>query len=702
MLFRAPERVAYENRLAIAHRERRAAIARKDHLMAMAYDAALVSPKTPQILAEREAHFRSLIEAELAKLGPLSPDTAEARFATLLALRKLATQNSFGKVETEVIAPALVETGAVLAASIDQLLASGQEAYASAIAQALIDAGVASTETTAKLDVAKAKAAAVHIELATQAGDAHPGARVLHARIAKMYGGNPGALDQSTPALIAETTLNWTVAVPGSCGERVEYGTEAISAYQNALAGGYTPSPGGVPAEVSVAFAECPLTVSEWTTENVERHKQEKREYKVRVPVYAESCGTVMEKQSTSDVDVTVYAARSSCSTVDTGRFNWETREEMVDVPVVAQIKHRVHAAKLTGSYKVTIAGVTRDTPFAFDAKSDDDIEYKGEIESRSQTGNSAGQARLRVRDALSTAIAKTVFEMTAAHATPYIARGDAAAAAGQTFEAEQAYYVATRLQHPYVPKSFQTYLDQHYRIRPTMLVAALSGAQMKFSDLLVTRSLELPNVNVPNVMTELDKLDNNHDFRSTFYLSFGAGYTSTTTTGSSARTGGVLGDFSLTYARRALGHLRFLGGYVSSHGLLELDFAGGYGLALKGFRLHAYSGLGMSTSTGNQERIGPTPGNFIVPVALVWQYALRAAYAFPGILKAEVVYSKHYRTSTALAEEKRLDARLYLSTLALGLRYAEYFGDATGFFTPFTPEGRVAQSYWFFVGGGF
>ena len=108
------------------------------------------------------------------------------------------------------------------------------------------------------------------------------------------------------------------------------------------------------------------------------------------------------------------------------------------------------------------------------------------------------------------------------------------------------------------------------------------------------------------------------------------------------------------------------------------------------------------STSFGNQDRVGPTPGNFIVPVALVWQYGVRASYAFEGLLKFDVMYSKHFRTSTALAAEKRLDAGITVGMASVWMRYAEYLNDVDGFFAPFDAETRSAKSLWLLGGLGF
>jgi hypothetical protein len=689
-LFVNPKTIAHERSVERAESSRRAAISRGDFADAMGYDVALGKYN------ERTAHFHMMIEAELAKIGPLSAATAEARFAMLLALQKVAT----GDLEAsgrERIQPLMVETTAFLAARIDELVAANQLAYAIALAQALIDHAAGDATMIAKRDAAKQKAAAVHIELAAQAGETHPGARLLHAKIALMYGGAPGELSTAPASVVAESERTWTVSSPSTCGASpLSNLNDPDVPFEKYMRDSLTSVSGGMAAQIEVSISACRQRVKEWDEENTVGYKREKRQVKERVPVTNYQCGNWSTSVDKGASTITTTRTRS-CGDVPTGDYQWLVTDVEVDVPVKEKIHHRIDWATLTGSFKITMGGVTREEKFDFGENSDDDVSYPA----RSGTGHGLGlkQAQQRVRDQLHSKITGAIFAAAGTQAQAYVQKGNAAAAAGQTFEAEHAYYISTRLQRPFVDPSVQKYLDERYRIRGTMLTSALEGRTLSFRDLLPLPEITLRSHDLPHEGYDAVIADN--VFRSSFSLHVGGGYASTETTGGGKR-GGGLADFAFTFAKKPLGHFRFLGGYVAGHGLVELGAAGGYGLALGGFRLHALSGLGMSTSFGNQERLGPTPDNFIVPVALVWQYGLRASYAFPGLLKGEVTYSKHFRTSTALAAEKRFDASISVGLASFWIRYTEYLNDVDSFFGSFDASTRSAKSLWLLGGLGF
>lgn len=696
------------------------AIGSKDWSLALAYDDAMLAAKTDEanratMRADRKEHFRLVCNAAIDKLGPATTDNVEAIIGTLLALRSFATrvegerQGDLEPIADERMAATLAAMATPMWARVDAIAAGGDVPRAISLAHMIPSADPA---RIAKLGETLAS---THLALAKQATDDLVGARILHARLAAFFGAEIGDLADVPQFLHAEIGRNWVIAADSDCGTHAGSIDAAKERLDVALGRAYPPGP-GVSSVLRVTFSECPVTVREWKTSE-EKGYLAKEKVSVRVEVPTEyGCGnwssTSDKGASSTTITSTRYCGYASTET------RWEEREVEVERFTKTTIAHRIHRFATKGTISVELYGMTREVPFAFEAESNDDIATGSDCSKKADCpanmrvqgtphhGWSEWQARLRVHDQLMLEIRTAVSALVTTKVQSYWGRAQAAIDANRPLEADHAFALAHQIIGGSVDSKFEAWMQRQYRLSGVLLLAALGTIARPPFRPEGTYELELPAIALrdEHVFWREGYINREvNTFRRSFWFTFGVGPMFVDTTGGTSSQMGVIASMHVTgLIKKGLVAFRFAGGYGASHGQIELELHGGFGVRAGDFALHAVTGLGMSTSSGNQERVGPTPNNFIVPVAAVWLYGARVSYALPAGYKLEAMYSKLFRGSTELAAEKRLEARLIVKGFALITRYAEYLPDVDSFFGTFDADTRSAKALWILGGGGF
>lgn len=704
---------------------RDAAIARKDFAVALQFDDAFSQHEyTPKLAAERVEHFAALVDAELAKIGPLTEDNAEVMIAILGSLRREAERTEdfpswvaegrrkdLAEVVANQIVPRMAEAATIVWAKIDAISVRGEHPLALGLAQALISELPEDDASVARLAQLKERAAQAHVALARAAPETAPGARVLHARIAKMFGIDLGPLVLPGEALLAETRQDWTISSPGSCGD-VATAIDSPSQSLAQVLQPYFPSGNGPPAVLSVTFDSCPIDLRE--SETFEEQAFESTEIiQERVPVMGDStCGNWSTTSDKGASSTTVTSTRH-CGSAPTGEFTYVDREVPVVRTARTTTKHRVHTMKVTGTLRVEVYGTTREEPFSYEAESDDDVSMSSDCSQIKDCpdglktwldpghGWSEGQARLRIHDQLMRQIQGIVGPIVFEQGSAYLTAAREAIAAGDAMAAEHAFFIARELRQP--TEDLFTWMATTYRLPAPLLAAALNEEPMPTLEVARVEGLTLTTILPRDFAREIRDLEEDRRTRGLLWISFTGGpMFASTTGGTGSQKGGIASFQAGAVFGRPLVLFGFTGGYGAGHGLIELDLKGGVGFRAGGLALHAVSGLGMNTSTGNQERIGPTPNDFIVPVAAYWLYGARLSYTFEFDGKLEAMYSKTFRTSAELASEKRLDLRMILFNAGLTMRYSEYLPDVDSFLGTFDESTRSAKTLWVLGGFGF
>ncbi len=280
-----------------ASSERVDAVKDKDFALALAYDDALLAfggTDNDGLRQERKLHFAQWLDSELAKLGPLTDGNAEAIFGTLVAFHREARRGAnadttqaqrlsdLALVDAEQIMPQLSIVAARVWSKVDKAAQDGELSRAIALAQGIVDELGPDNNFAPRLGQLKAKIAGIHLALAQQAGERLPGARVLHALLAAIYGAKPGELAEPGAALLAETGQNWLIVSPGSCGDSVNRPVSSNDSMQNnqhyyhqaamvslatrLASQGFAAGP-GQPLRLTVTFDSCPVTKRDWQSE---------------------------------------------------------------------------------------------------------------------------------------------------------------------------------------------------------------------------------------------------------------------------------------------------------------------------------------------------------------------------------------------------------------------------------------------------
>jgi hypothetical protein len=776
--------VARADAEAKASKARREAVERKDFATAIAYDDAFLmraGADDERIRTTRKNHFVQLIHEELDKLGPLGDNNAEAVVATLITLRRqsrsdlvvpplerdfsgqpfaaeimaaMTTANKkyavestvvrkadFAIVDADVIAPKLQAAADPLWRVIDAKAAKGELARAIDLGQNLVDELPPGNAYVTRLAQLKARAAAVHIAVAQQAGDNQPGARVMHARIAANYGGQVGTLADPGAALLAEIKQNWTIVSPpvsGSCGDSTGMSRdlsksdaieEASAAYREPIVNletrlrgsGFKSGP-GQPMTMTVTFDSCTVTPASADQQTNIPYKESKE---VEVPVHSQLCSpsttsTTSRYLPGDRIQYTTYTTAGAC--VDTGSIDhYEKHTVVVDKVATLTIHRENHTIKATGTIRIVTVDGTRDERFDLEAVSETMMSWpKIEHGPDGKVGIplTEEQARDRLHRQLLVKIRALAGKALEARAAIYTTKARAAVAAAQTLEADQAYFIANQINQitGTTDPSFTAWMDTTYHLTAAVVEAAVAELPLPKYDLAATRPIAVKPVAIlleGDIESGLSEGFMHRQRRGVLTMSITAGLASGTTTGGGSTKAGIV-SFGFTLSSGSMkpkdravglaagGGLHMSGGVDGSGtGLLDIDFFLGYGVRLGWLTLLAVGGAGGDGSPGND-----ADSKFVIPGGAYVEYGLRAAYAFERTATMEVMYTRAVRTSDTVPRENRGDIRVQTVLpggfpLGLTLRYAEYL--TTREWVPlFHTEDRAAKLFWILGGIGF
>ena len=735
--------VRHDNAESNASWERKSAVRQKDFATALAYDDALLKfggSSPVAVREERKLHFAQWLEIELAKLGPLSDDNAEALFGTLVAFRREARRSAAGDTapteRQQDLAPLTAEridkqipaVAARLWPAVEKAAQRGELPRAVALGQAIIDELEPGHGYDARLQPLKAQVAAAHFALAQEAGELLPGARVLHAKLAAIYGGQPGDLVTPGAALLAETAKNWQVSSPGNCGDSIDWAGTGEDSFEKehltfqrapvvnlaTLLGrhGFTPGP-GKPMQMNIRFDSCSVVTRDSESEV-------KVPYKVKQPyrdtvLTGDACGpreTVVYSESDTRIfdDKTVVYGHYSChwevnyhsGNRDAGQYTITTGTRTVEKIETVPVSHRVHLMNTTGVIQITFEGKTREEPFALAAQSEDDTASPQTPHRELKRPWNLGEAQVRHRMAVQL-LGKVQLlraSLLAERSQVYLEKAKVNLAQNQALAAGHNFYIADQLARvgDSVDPEFLRWMERKYRLLGEVVPLALAGGSLPKLDLAKPYSVKLPQVVIGKRGDE-----HNRDMRSILKLTLTGGVTTANTTGGSAPIRGGMGSFRISGFPDAGGGFRMSGGsYGTDRRFIDFEFFGGYGFWINYLYLGAIGGIGSDVTPGNQDGLAPSPNSFILPLAGYAHYGLRAAYtfAFPG--EIEFMYSKVYRGSSALPRENRGDVCITLSGLAFTLRYTEYLTHGFGLLPVFTARDRTATTLSLLGGVGF
>lgn len=710
-----------------------------DFATAIAYDDQFLrsGAANPEVQADRSDLFRRMIRQHVDKLGPVRDDNVEAIVRTLIGFRREAErdlsvsaeyskpagtavkirasigtkdalrpevdplaaarsdkasaqlrQTSLAAVDASVIKPALVAADDPLARVIDAAAARADFERAVILATgATVELAPGST-SGARLATVKALGAAAHIERATKAGDQLAGARVLNARIAAVYGGDPGVLAEPGPTLAAAALPNWTIVSPGDCGESRGLDDVPGQTLEAQLRGESYPAGPGSAQTLTVTFDSCPskAETTTTTTEHVVGTKV------ISVPTTHTSCGSGVT-YSTKTVQGTMYDTEITTVTQPGCTQTTTYKDQTVNITETDTTSHTVHTMVAKGTIQIAFEGGVRQAPFELSVRSDSFRSYDASPRRTAQPsrGESIQDVRKKLHAALLVKIRGVTAEVLAAREAAYVAK----LSAGPSLEADHAFFLASQIASTLEPA------DAFQAMASPILAAAVVVQPLPKIDLGATHRLTLPVVSIDatySVETEM------REIRGFIMLSLTGGVASASTTGGmDSSTGGIasLAVSMFPHTSRKGGGFRISGGKADSW-LMDIDFYGGYGFRLGWLSMSAVAGIGLDFTPGNQDGIGPTPGSFILPVGGYVEYGARIGYpsAYGSL---ELMYTKAFRTSSAMSSEKRGDIRLAAKLVAVTLRYVEYLDDVDGFFTPFSAnDERIAKMFWILGGIGF
>lgn len=720
------------------------ALDRNDFASALAYDDFLVDggdeglPRT-----DRKNHFARWLEAELAKLGPPREDNVQAIFGTLVAFRREARravstqpagspgnktnmkqrQEDLAVVDADLIAPQLAAVAVLMWKAVDGAAERGEFAHAITLGQSMVDELAANDVCVPRLAQLKQRAAALHLALAQEAGDRLPGARVLHARLAAIYGAQVGALAEPGPALLAETTQNWTLSSPGNCGDSVNRpGT--TTAGLDGSAATYREAPvnlavrlrsqgfaagSGQPMSMTVTFDSCPVSKREFKTED-------KVAYQVSsiatsfIARTREVCSEGLTFTDSKRVgyyhQVTTTKIGGTCKSVPTGEYDTVKREVEVTAYERVAVSHRVHRMSATGVIQIAFEGGTRQERFTLDAESEDDRSWSSKHRaSRQALGLTEGQVRDRLHGKLLAKIRGLAGQALADRAAAYTKKAQASIAQGQAMEADQAFFVADRIVKVAgkTDPLFTQWMQTKHRVTSAVFAAAIAGQGLPKQDVVANRAVHLPAIAVKIAD------DSNRELRSEVMSTLTGGPSSTATAGgNSVIRGGILSGAVTVFDGSGGGGLRMHGGWDGAgNGLMDMDILAGYGAFLGWLQFGAIGGLGVDFTPGNDDRVATSPNSFLVPAAGYLEYGARMSYALPIEASIELMYTKVLRYAAALPQENRGDIRLAVTLpfdfpAAFTLRYTEYRAQGGGYLTPFDAGASVATSLWLLGGFGY
>lgn len=737
-----------------ANTDRAAAIAVSDYPAAVAYDDVFLvrnGAGDTKLRRERAVHFRDWLEAKVTAIGPPTGENLGALVGTLVAFRRESQralgldangkppltrgraeedatkirQEDLAKVDAERIMPRLVALAPAMWSEVAGEVKQRNLVHAVMLGRAIVAELPKNSPQGAQLTALEHSAAAVHVALASEVGDTLPGARMLHAQIAALFGTVSADLVAMTPALAAATGDGWKVSTSGSdveCGASIDHnitGTyDKLPFDQRMMRAGFAPSEDSAAPSVVVAFTTCPITSKSWNTEE-DVPWEEIRKIETRRAIYEELCMPDTYKDTyVKSEDYTTHIEwkiPGGCSQVVTGS---ETEIHEVKVPHVerATIHHFTQTITLAGTIKIDADGASHAYTFSIPGTSRDDISYEGQhLGGRSRTGDTDTDARNMGLQLLITELRAHKREVMAARATEWLARAHAAEAAGKSREADHAFYVANELAPAlaggdFTPqtKALDAWVERSYHIPPGAMAAAQARTPLATIDVAQGYEVKVKPLEMRLWDDdELDRLTSGRGFREalTLHLSVGPTFTSTTG-GTETKTGGTVGLTVETGSAAPLFGVHLGGGSLAGgHGFVDAVFIGGYGLSTHSLWLGPTLGLGGDFTTGSQD-LTPTPDGFIIPPGFLFEYGARLHYAFPKNGSVAALYAKRFRTAEDLPREKIAELRFSYSGLGTPLvatyRYTEWLGDGDGFLTAFGADKRYAKTNWFLLGYGF
>ena len=367
-----------------------------------------------------------------------------------------------------------------------------------------------------------------------------------------------------------------------------------------------------------------------------------------------------------------------------------------------------------SGTIRIVSELGPRDRRFSLSATSSDDTAWtSAHSGARGFDLDTQTEARRRMHAAVLDEIGGLAKDALVARARVELARARAAMAAGDARTTDDALYTAyaiTRSVGP-VPPELAAWGSTTYRLAPEQLAAALAGTALAALDLGADHALTLPVAQITlrdDVESVYSEALTSRSLRSQAMMTFTLGALATDLAGAADTTYGGIGSMAVMVVRnrgQSIG-VRMHGG-LDQHGtgILDLDFLLGYGVHAGGLTLSVHGGVGGDFTPGG-ERDATSPASLYVPPGFYAEYGARLHYALRGALSLEGVYTKAFRSSSALAAETRADVRIALVLPggfpgALTFRHAEYLPDVSGVFTGFSAADRLASTNWLLFGVG-
>ena len=773
---------------------RRSAIRAKDYPTILAYDDVFLARTGRADIKLRDArkrHFAAWLESEIAKLGPPSTSNLDALFGTLVAFRREAQREAgpqwvkdyraksstsdpsvtlrsedLGTVDASLIKPRLAELATAMWVTVDAAEKAGDLTGAVGRARAITSALPKDSPQVAVLAALEQRASATFLERARAAGDAHAGARVMYAKIARMLGATKeavGGLATPTPELYAELGAAWEIAVDGDCGDSVTI-DGVRSKLEPALrwAGWNTASTKDAPS-LNIRFtASCSPTPRTWQTQE-EIPYIDIREETSKEPIYDQQCMPNVYKEDRErqgDTLVTtkwIVPAECHDEIVGSEDVKHTIREPKTETVTV---QHLTTSITASGKIEITIDGKKFEWELSVKGESTDDPAYRGtHVQAKARGDYTEMEARRATQDLIIAELDKRRREVFASRAAKTLEVATAATAAGKVLEADHAFYVSYAMLAGYRPSrpsntlrgtntpttsggattttttsstttsggqttttttttggpgsggpglEMTKWVWATHKVPATALEEALLDRPLPTLDLVGAR--KIASIDLPITLENYDSLNDSTSGRETaqvisILVAAGPALTKTDTTSS---TGGLATLQLAVNPEAYMFGFRMTGGGLAAgggHGFFDFDFNVGYGAKARGLWIGPVLGLGGDFTTGSQDST-PTAEVFTVRPGLYFEYGARLLYAFPKNGKLELQYNKAFRSTTALAAEKRAEGRFFyhgLGThLVLTVRYTEYLPDVDSFFGVFSKDGRLARSTWILGGFGF
>lgn len=184
--------------------DRDAAAAAGNPGLALAYDDVIsgvnefhTPAKRAELSRNRHDDFTGFVVSETGKLGPLTDENAEATFGLLLALISEARRGDERRVADlapvipETLQPLMEAAAARMWVKVEALLAGHEYVRAVQLGDAVVSVAAGDGRYVTRLSEARALAAEHYAALARSEPAGAPGARLVDARMAALFGG-PG------------------------------------------------------------------------------------------------------------------------------------------------------------------------------------------------------------------------------------------------------------------------------------------------------------------------------------------------------------------------------------------------------------------------------------------------------------------------------------------------------------------------------